>query len=120
MTKPAPATRSAKAAPETTLETLPTVPLLSGVLLVAGADDDEEPEEDEEPLELGVFVRLLEAMVCPVSGTVLVTPVDVAAEMVWTMVDEPEVVVEINAPMANVPETAMTSLTFETSVATSW
>ena len=37
---------------------------------------------------------------------------DVAAETVETIVDEPETVVEINAPMANVPETAMTSLTF--------
>jgi len=120
VTKPAPATRSAKAAPETTLETLPAAPLLSGVLLVAGADDEDEPAGDEDPLELGVFVRLLEAIVDPVGGMVLVTPVDVAAEMVETMVDEPETVVEISAPMANVPDTAMTSLEFETSVATNW
>jgi len=94
---------------------------LSGVVVGAGPDEDETPA-DEDGLDPVVEapLRLLDAMVDAVAGMVLFTPVEVATETVETIVDEPEVVVEINAPMANVPVEVITSLTFETSVAINW
>ena len=77
MTKPAPATRRARAAPDTALVTLPAAPLFSGVLLAAAPVDEAEPEEDpEDALELALLLALLCEMTDAVGGIDSVTPVE--------------------------------------------